>query len=314
MVLPESFLDVPGCVMSEHLFGKLRSVGIAAPASGCDPEKLRAGIKFLEQQGLKIIPGKNLFSKGVFSYLSADDLQRAEDFNSLAENPEVDAILCVRGGYGTPRILEKINYAVLRQRNLPVIGFSDITALHLAMMSRKAGICVASQMAVRLPEAVKCAETFAGIKRVYAVLSGEKTVIPEIGSPMISLNGSDQISGGVIPLNLTLVSSLCGTDYLPSMQGKIVILEEIGEPVRKIDRMLQQLYYSNFFKGVSGVVFAQFSDCGEEQERNALFREFAQKVSVPVFSGLAYGHDLPSHSFVFNELCRIENGKLHSIQ
>lgn len=298
--------------MGNNLFGKFHCLGIAAPASGCVPEKLQSGLTFLEQHGIKVIPGKNLFARGTFSYLSADDGKRVEDFNSLAENPEVDAILCVRGGYGTPRILEKINYDILRRRELPVIGFSDITALHLAMMSRNAGICVASQMAVRLPEAAECGETLAGIRRVYASLSGESMEIPEIGCPLISLSGPAQTTGGVVPLNLTLTASLCGTDFLPSMGGRIVILEETGEPVRKIDRMLQQLYYSRFFDGVSGVIFAQFTDCGEEQERNLLFREFAQKISAPVFSGLAYGHELPSYSFLFNEPCRIENGRLYS--
>lgn len=294
--------------MQNDIFGtRIRSVGIAAPASGCDPEKLNSGIRVLEQNGIRVIPGKNLFRRGIFSYLSADDSLRAEDFNRLAEDPEVDAIFCVRGGYGTPRILEQIRYDILRQRNLPVIGFSDITALHLAMCSCNAGICVASQMAARLPEAVNDTATLAGMKRVYARLSGES--VPGMVSPLSCCNEQKtSVSGGIMPLNLTLASALCGTDFMPSMKGKIVVLEEIGEPVRKIDRMLWQLRASGFFKEVSAVIFAQFSDCGEVEERENLLADFAGKADYPVFSGFPYGHDLPSVSCIFNEPCKVENG------
>lgn len=292
-----------------NLFGTaIQTVGIAAPASSCDPVKLRAGINFLKEQGVNVIPGKHLFQKGKFAYLSADDVDRAEDFNTLAANPAVDAILCVRGGYGSPRILGEINYDILKKRNLPVIGFSDITALHLAMLSRDSGICVASQMAVRLPEAAQSKMTLSGMKRVYSKLSGHKTSFRKVGRGLQSLNGACDVAGGVIPLNLTLASSLCGTAFLPSMSGRVVVLEEIGEPVRKIDRMLTQLQYAHFFEDAAAVIFAQFTDCGVDAERKCLFQDFARKMNCPVFAGLAYGHALPSLSFLFDEPCCIRDG------
>lgn len=298
--------------MKNNIFGnRIQTVGIAAPASPCDPRKLKSAVEFLKQLGLEVVSGKYLFEKSSFSYLSADDSRRAEDFNSLAENNSVDAILCVRGGYGTPRILDKINYNILKERNLPVIGFSDITALHLAMISRNAGRCVASQMALRIPEAFESRSTLSGMKRVYSLLSGKSGQFRKTGRTLAALNGKQHASGGVIPLNLTLASALCGTDYMPSMSGRIVVLEEIGEPVRKIDRMLNQLLYSGFFNNVSAVVFAQFTDCGSALERNRLFRDFAERVECPVYSGLAYGHALPSLSFLFDESARIENGAFY---
>ncbi|MBQ7403738.1 MAG: LD-carboxypeptidase [Lentisphaeria bacterium] len=292
---------------SGNMFGKIRRIGIAAPASSCDEEKLQAGIALLKQNGLSVVSGKHLFRKGAFSYLSADDPFRADDLNALIADYSVDAILCSRGGYGTPRILERIDYQTLRERNLPIIGFSDITALHLAMLSRNAGICVASQMAARLPEAVNDPETCAGMRRVYRLLSGKEA--PEKnGYPLVSYKGNRSASGGIVPLNLTLAASLCGTEFLPSMDGRIVVLEEIGEPVRKIDRMLWQLRASGFFRGASGVILGQFSDCGAAQERELLFADFAGQVECPVFSGLPYGHDLPSLSFLFGEPCRVIDG------
>lgn len=293
-----------------NLFGTIRTLGIAAPASSCDFAKLRSGIKFLKEHGVEVIPGEHLFQKGKFSYLSADDSLRAEDFNALAGNSAVDAILCTRGGYGTPRILEMIDYDLLRERNLPVIGFSDITALHLAMLSRNAGVCVASQMAARLPDASQSSMTLSGMKRVYANLETPGTSFRKVGRSLRALNDGADFSGGVIPLNLTLAAALCGSDFLPSMNGRIIVLEEVGEPVRKVDRMLHQLLYSRFFEGAAGIVFAQFTDCGSTTELKKLFLDFARRVSCPVCSGLAYGHALPSLSFLFDEPCRIENGNL----
>lgn len=296
-------------MQKNNIFGKtIKTVGLAAPASPCKPDAVRAGIRILEQSGINVISGKHLHRKGKFSYLSADDLFRAEDFNELAENESVDAILCVRGGYGSPRILDQINYELLKERDLPVIGFSDISALHLAMLSRNAGRCVASQMAAQLPDAVSDPKTLAGMKRVYCRLDGVQNEFHKVGRLLTALNGETTAEGGIIPVNLTLAATLCGTDYLPSMEERIVVLEEIGEPVRKIDRMLNQLLYSRFFRGAAAVVFAQFTDCGGSAERNRLFRDFADRVNCPVFCGLEYGHALPSLSFLFDEPCRIDDG------
>jgi muramoyltetrapeptide carboxypeptidase len=290
----------------KNLFGQIRTVGIAAPAGPAGKNTISAGIRCLHAAGLNTITGKHLFSGGNFPYLSADDDARAEDFNSLIADERVDAILCTRGGYGTPRILGKINYDLLRERNIPVIGFSDITALHLAMYSGNAGICIASQMAARLPDALHCRKTADGIRRVYAMLSAQEGTFRKTGTLLKPLSRSPEfISGKVIPLNLTLAAALCGTEYLPSMQGNVIILEEIGEPVRKIDRMLQQLFMSGFFNGAEAVIFAQFTDCENSRLQMNLFRDFAANVSCPVYCGFPYGHDLPSVSFRFGEPCRI---------
>ena len=95
---------------------------------------------------------------------------------------------------------------------------------------------------------------------------------------------------------------------MPSMENNVIILEEIGEPVRKIDRMFHQLLYAGFFRGAAAVAFGQFTDCDPGKELKKLFREIAQTLPCPVFSGMAYGHELPSLSFRFGEPCRILDG------
>ena len=295
---------------NKSLFGTLRKIGIVAPASPCDKKKLVAGIEILKQNGIEVLAGENLFRTCRFSYLSADDSCRAADLNKMTADSSIDAILCTRGGYGTPRILELIDYNLLRERNLPIIGFSDITALHLAMSARNAGVGIASQMTARLPEAIHSRSTVAGMKRVYSLLSNPAGTFRKLGRTLRCLNRNKSVSGQILPLNLTLTASLCGTDFLPGTDGKIVILEEIGEPVRKIDKMLHQLYYSGFFRGTAAVIFAQFTDCGNRNEQTLLFNDFAEQIQCPVFTGLNFGHELPSFSFLFGEDCLIEEGNL----
>lgn len=292
------------------LFGKIKKVGIAAPASLCRKEKLESCAEIFRRAGVEPVFGENISRKGKYSYLSADDPFRIEDFNRFAADDSIDAIFCARGGYGTPRILNDLNYELLRERNLPVIGFSDITALHLAMLSRNAGICVASRMAGELDSVFHSPTTLAGMRRVYSMLSCDDWEYRKTGRVLSSFGMPENVSGGIIPLNLTLAAALCGTGFLPSLQEQIIVLEEVGEPVRKIDRMLHQLIYSSFFKGAAAVVFAQFTDCGKTSERKILFRDFAEKTGIPVFYGLRYGHELPSFSFLFGEPCKIENGNL----
>ena len=180
-------------------------------------------------------------------------------------------------------------------------------ALHLAMLSRNAGICVASRMCGALAELPAERFSLAGVRRVYARLSGLPGRFRKTGRRLCALGAERSVSGKLVPLNLSLAAALCGMEYLPSMENRVVVLEEIGEPVRKIDRMLNQLLYSGFFSGVSAVVFGQFSDCGATRERTLLFRDFAIRSGCPVFTGLQYGHEASSLSFLFDEPCEIED-------
>ena len=127
------------------------TIGIAAPSSAADRGQYEASLELLRSSGIRTVEGGHLFTPSdAPPYLSAPDDARADDLNDLIRNPEIDLILCLRGGYGSMRILDRIDWKTLRERNLPVIGFSDVTALHLAMFARKAGLPIAGQMAAAL--------------------------------------------------------------------------------------------------------------------------------------------------------------------
>ena len=287
---------------------RVRTIGIAAPASRADRADWDASAEILRSFGLRVVEGRLFEHRDAMPYLSAPDPQRAEGLNGLIRNPEIDLILCLRGGYGSMRILDRVDWDVLRRRALPVIGFSDITALHLAMFARKAGIPVAGQMAAGFARTMKNDQTFSAVRRALSVAFHGKEELEEHYS-LTEIRGGTA-AGGIVPVNLTLLAALCGTPFLPDLEGKILVVEDIGEPLRKLDRHLTQLRLAGIPQKLAGVVFAQFTDCGEKEFQTRLLEEFSRFVSGPVLAGLPFGHELPSLSFVWGEAAEIRAGEL----
>ncbi len=299
--------------MNSRIFPKsFRRIGIAAPAGPADREAFAEGMLCLRNQDVEPVPAPHLFSGTALPYLAASDEERAADLNTLIRDESIDAVQCVRGGYGTPRILDKIDWNTLKRRNLPIIGFSDITAIHLAMYAKKAGIPAASQMTARLGSALADPETVAGMRRIYQTPSEPSAHCV----PLPILKGTDRtVQGPLIPVNLSLLAALCGSGFLPDFRGAILVLEDIGEKVRILDRHLTQLRHAGILNQCAAVVFAQFTDCGEPEERRVLFHDFLPHLPDTVLNGLPYGHELPSMSFVFGERAEIlPDGTMRLVQ
>ena len=288
----------------------IRTIGVAAPAGSADRAKYEESVRLIESFGIRVVSAPHLFSETPHaSYLSATETERADDFNALLRNPEIDLIQCIRGGYGSMKILDRIDWGLLRERKLPVIGFSDITAVHLAMLAKHAGIPVAGQMTARFAEAMENPFTRNSFQTsLRFAMTGEGNL--EFSSLKVLKEGT--CTGPLIPANLTLLTALCGTPYLPDLTGSVLVIEEIGEPPRKIDRELTQLRLNGIFDRIAGLVFAQYTDCGSESELGVLFREFSQYVSGPVLCGLPFGHEIPSLTLPGGVEFTIQDGVLRS--
>ena len=300
----------PGYRKEELFPAEYSCLGLAAPAGPVSAGQFRAVCDFLTGLGVRFVPGKSILEGETLSYLSAPAESRAADLNELIRNPEISAIYCLRGGYGSVHLLDRLDWTALKQRGLPVIGYSDITVLHAAMQKNHAGIAVSACMGLTLEQDAGDADFRRDFRRALGFALHPGGDFREI-AVVKRLSGADP--GADAPLfcgNLTMLASLCGTGSLPDTAGKIILLEDIGEPVRKIDRSLMQLALSGFFRGCAGVVLGDFQDCGEAAEQQELFRRFASKIDLPVFSGLHYGHCRRSLSLVGGEPVRIRNGVL----
>lgn len=289
---------------------ELHCIGLAAPAGRVTPERYRAACRFLTGLGIKVISGRSVLKGDMLPYVSAPAEDRAADLNGLIRDPEVQAVYCLRGGYGSVHLLDRLDWAALKQRPLPVVGYSDITGLHAAMTAKHAGIAVSACMALALEQDSGSAAFRRNFKRAWALALRKRGTFRRI-SPLSSVNGSGDVQGKLFCGNLTTLASLCGTGFLPRLSGgQVIFLEDVAEPVRKLDRTLMQLKLNGFFAGCSGIVFGNFKQCGPPGEREELFRRFADAIGKPVFTGLRYGHCSRSLSLVCGEPVRIRNNAL----
>lgn len=268
-------------------------IGICAPASPPGSEEsLNRGIRYIEQLGYRVEPGRNIFRKR--GYLAGTDLQRASDLNELFADRRVRAIFTVRGGYGSHRILPLLKYTLIRRNPKILVGYSDITALHLALLT-KAGLVtftgpmVVSDMAAGLTG--KAEEVFwnclTSRKPPSSIHCGESRRSDALARSI----STGQLIGG----NLSIVSALVGTPYFPTVRNPVLLLEEIDEKPYRIDRMLRQIRLAGILRDTTGIVMGKFIGCTPGKGKPSLtlrqvfddsFRDFRH----PILSGLQYGH------------------------
>ena len=298
----------------EALFPEtVRTIALAAPAGPVDPETFSHATSFLKSMGLKVLLPKSVSGKKGGSYLSGPAGERIADMNSFIRNSSTDLILCLRGGFGSVHLLGGIDWDTLRARRLPVAGYSDITALHMAMLAKRAGVPVASRMAATLENDLRNPFTARSLRRVFSLAfakNRKSCPFRKTARLTAAVPEKEAVSAPLVCANLTVLASLSGTPYLPSMRNRILILEDIAEPVRKLDRALTQLQLNGIFKGCAAVIFANFRRCSPPEEIHSLAVRLAEENSIPVYSGLAFGHCTRSLSFLCGEDALLSDGVL----
>jgi muramoyltetrapeptide carboxypeptidase len=225
-------------------------------------------------------------------YLAGDDASRLGDLNAAIRDPRIDGIWCLRGGYGSMRILDAVDYDSLRRSPKAVIGFSDITALHLAIRAR------ADLVSFHGPTARAELTPFSRESLARATLATgaqHSARDPFSGSAPLTWLQEGRATGRLEGGNLALICSLLGTPYTARFDGAILVLEDVNEPLYRIDRMLRQLILAGAIERVAGLCFGAFTERGDESDAGArsldvLFAEAAAHVRGPVVSNAPIGH------------------------
>ncbi|MBZ0199130.1 MAG: LD-carboxypeptidase [Ignavibacteriaceae bacterium] len=269
-------------------------IGILSPASSPDDlERIEKGVKYLEKRGYKVLVAKHVGKN--HGYLAGTDSERLNDLHNLFQNKEVKAIICVRGGYGTPRLLDKIDYKKIKNNPKIFIGYSDITALQMAFLKNAGLVTFAGPMlAVDFYDEVNTyAEDF-----FWKMITSEKKMgkveLPENENifKLTKGNASGMLVGG----NLALIAGLIGTNYLPSFKNSILFLEDVGEVPYRIDRMLSQLKLSGALDEIAGVILGSFSDCNEHDPMKKtlslgeVIDDYFGHLNIPVVYNFPHGH------------------------
>src|SRR5208337_4755334 len=202
-----------------------------APASPFAEDKYEKGVQILRAAGYEVVPGKNIFKKG--RYLAGTDQERLHDLMEAVLDPRIDAIICIRGGYGSGRLLPQIPFSSFRHNPKLFIGHSDITFLHLGLVGKAGWTTFHGPNLTGMSEAPQKAQC------VLKVLSGEASYEWRLDPEQILRPGAAR--GRVLGGNLSCLVHLLGTPYIPDMTGALLLIEDCGEALYRLDRMMNHL-------------------------------------------------------------------------
>ena len=265
-------------------------IAIIAPCGQIgDKSKIDSAIKYLKSLGLKPIFGKHLLK--INRYMAGTDIQRAADINSAFADKNIKAIFCVRAAAGGTRVLPYINYELAQANPKPFIGFCDNTAIQLALYQKSKLV------------------SYDGFVMTYDFKDGKlDNLIKDnleklLNHELFEIKSGKTLQKGIaegtlICSNLTVLTRMAGTPYFPDLANKILLLEEVNEPVYKIDLMLQQIKQQKNFDKLKGVIFGQFTGVKADKEDGTIkdcLKDFLSNTNLPAVYDFNFGHTTSRH-------------------
>lgn len=273
------------------------TVGIISPsAATADRMEFTYAKEAMEALGFNVKLGENL--KNRFGHLAGTDEERAKDLNDMFADPEVKAVICIRGGSGAARILPLINYETIKSNPKPLLGYSDITALHCAIYSQAGLITFHGQNGTGSWNSfnVKQFEKVFFQKEMVTyqneVSKGDDLVSK--GNRIQTLKGG-AAEGRILGGNLTVLTALSGTPYYPDFKDAILFIEDIAEDPYRIDRMMSTLQLNGTLAQIKGFIFGQCSGCTPGGGYGAftvdqIMDQYILPLGIPAFTGAMIGH------------------------
>ncbi len=265
-------------------------IALVAPAGPLHPDRVRAAVQRCRILGFDPIVGPH--AHGRSGFLAGPDEHRLADLQAAFDDPRVDGVWALRGGWGTARIIDDLDLSRQLRDPIPFIGFSDNTALH----ARHTAIGVVSFHAPH-PDF----DTPASLDPWFRRVTGSPDAIgpmPSSGSTHPRLLRPGRATGRVVGGNLSIVASLCGTRDQIGTEGRILLLEDVGEPAYRIDRLWVQLRRAGVLDGVTGLAFGTFSGLSDLESRQVseTLARAAEDLGVPAILGLPFGHTPLNHA------------------
>jgi muramoyltetrapeptide carboxypeptidase len=272
-------------------------VALVAPASGMSAEKFQKCIQNVENLGFQVMYDERIAERK--GYLAGSDAQRAEIVNQAFKNTDVKGIICIRGGYGSTRMLSLLDFKTIKRNPKVFLGFSDITALHYAFMSetRLSGF--------HGPDASSLGDDW-GNDHLISVLGGNSNIEIHASMTPASAEKAYVINGGtaegkLVGGNLTLMAALAGTGNALDLKDNIVFIEDVSEEPYRIDRMLTQLLNTSNLDRAAAIVLGIFTYCDPKPSRSGIIDSFTlaetlwdrlKPLKIPVVYGMPFGHNI----------------------
>ncbi|MFJ7736332.1 LD-carboxypeptidase [Lysinibacillus sp. NPDC097287] len=271
-------------------------------ASGATPsEKLPRAIESIEKLGFKVVVGETCRAR--HGYLAGSDELRAKEINLMFQDPTIDGIFCIRGGYGATKILSRLDFEMIKENPKVFAGYSDVTALHIAFNQKCDFVTYHTPMPST--EFIRSdMDDYTWGYFINSVMDTSRSGYFLDNPPTLRMTTlvAGEATGQLIGGNLTLVTASLGTSYEIDTKGKILFLEDIDESEHRIDRMLTQLKLAGKFDEVAGILLGAWTNCGPENPSQpehclslqTIFNEILVQFNKPILMDIACGHCLPT--------------------
>ncbi len=258
------------------------TVGVVAPAGAFERDPFDRGVAALETMGFQVKVPEGIFAQK--TYLAGSDEHRAKLLTALFKDPAVQAIFCVRGGYGSARILPLLDFEEIAAHSKIFVGFSDITILLAAFYHKFGLVTFHGPLVTTLGKSSEKTR-----EALLNAITSDQPAIRTPAEPVVLHPG--YASGPVLGGNLTNICHLIGTPYEPDFNGALLLLEDRGESPYRIDRMLCHLRLSGRLKDIAGVVLGSFKECGDIDIVYDIVKDNLADRDIPILAGFEIGHD-----------------------
>lgn len=247
-------------------------------------ERIEEGMQAIEARGHRVTLASNIASRHR-EYLAGSDDERVDELNRFLRDPRYDAFFFARGGYGAMRILDRIDYAAIAANPRPIVGFSDVTAIHQAMAAQ-CGVGAFHGPMLNLDFRERLSPPIE--QWFWSLLAGDAPLTWNFNAADVLFAG--EATGPLFGGCLALTAALIGTPYDFWINGGIWFWEDVDEPVYRLDRMLTHLRLSGRMRRVRGVIIGKLKDCGDEAELLDFLRDYFGALAIPVVRNLPFGH------------------------
>lgn len=283
-------------------------VGIIAPAGSPRKGDLLQGMTFLDELGLKVQLGKHI--ENTYGYLAGTDEERLTDFHEMIANPNIKAIFCARGGYGTGRFADEIDYELIRNHPKIIWGYSDITYLHTAIRQRSGLVTFHGPM---IESDMAKSNVDERTKQLFQQLFAPTSVYYSNAISPLKILVTGEASGQLVGGNLTLITSTLGTPFEIDTKNNILLLEDIDEEPYRVDGMLNQLRLAGKLTEAAGIIVGDFAKAAPKSQPSLSLQEvlshYLGPLRCPVMTGFKMGHCSPHIAVPFGVEAKMNTEK-----
>jgi muramoyltetrapeptide carboxypeptidase len=271
-------------------------LAVVAPASPVEREKFLAGLFWLQHWGFRVRYGEEIFQER--HYRAECDIQLGQILSQQLLDPEVKGVICARGGYGTLKLLEHLDYAALADNPKIFVGFSDVTNLLCTFYQHFKLVTYHGPNVAQLGDITPAARA-----SFQSALTGGRAGEVNFTGLRVLIPG--QAQGPLIGGNLTTLCHLLGTPYFPSLSGHVLFLEDHSEALYRLDRMLHHLRLTGVLQGVKAVILGSFTHCGPVEKVWKIFHTALLPMQIPLLAGLPAGHQPDNHTLPLGSLALV---------